>query len=112
MLSCGKPVLDGALKVQDTTVNVGLVLVGDSVSATFKIRNNTSYRQAITFLPECDCTTVSTECMTLAPNERGKLEAKVSVDSPGEFNKNIYVQLDGSEDFIPFTISGNAKLKE
>lgn len=100
---------DGVISVRRDTVNVGRANVGDSVCATFKFRNNTYATQTVTFLPECDCTTVSTESMELGPHKRGSIEAKVAVESPGEFTKYVYVQAAGGDVFFSVAIKGRGK---
>lgn len=90
-------------------INAGSAAVGDSVSATFRFRNNTDQAQTVTFLPECDCTTVSTESMKLAPNETGKLKVKVAVEQPGEFTKYVFVETAGSDGFFTVTVKGRGK---
>ena len=100
---------DGVISVRRDTVNVGRANVGDSVCATFKFRNNTYATQAVTFLPECDCTTVSAESMELGPHKRGSIEVKVAVESPGEFTKYVYVQAAGGDEFFTMSIKGRGK---
>lgn len=97
---------DGVIYVRRDTVNVGRAHVGDSVCATFKFRNNTNVTQTVTFLPECDCTTVSAEGMELGPHKRGSVVVKVAVDTPGEFTKYVYVQAAGGEEFFTVTVKG------
>lgn len=100
---------DGVISVRRDTVNVGCANVGDSVCATFKFRNNTYATQTVTFLPECDCTTVSAESMELGPHKRGSVEVKVAVESPGEFTKYVYVQAAGGEVFFSVAVKGRGK---
>lgn len=90
-------------------MNVGRANVGDSVCATFKFRNDTYATQTVTFLPECDCTTVSAESMELGPHKRGSIEVKVAVESPGEFTKYVYVQAAGGDEFFTVSIKGRGK---
>ena len=98
-----------AISVHRDTVNVGRANVGDSVCATFKFRNNTYATQTVTFLQECDCTTVSAESMELGPHKRGSVEVKVAVESPGEFTKYVYVQAAGGDVFFSVAIKGRGK---
>ncbi len=100
---------NGAITVRRDMINAGSAAVGDSVSATFRFRNNTDQAQTVTFLPECDCTTVSTESMKLAPNETGKLKVKVAVEQPGEFTKYVFVETAGSDGFFTVTVKGRGK---
>lgn len=100
---------DGVISVRRDTMNVGRANVGDSVCATFKFRNNTYATQTVTFLPECDCTTVSAESMELGPHKRGSIEVKVAVESPGEFTKYVYVQAAGGDVFFSVAIKGRGK---
>lgn len=100
---------DGVISVRRDTVNAGSAEVGDSVCASFKFRNNTYATQTVTFLPECDCTTVSAESMELGPHKRGSVEVKVAVESPGEFTKYVYVQAAGGDVFFSVTVKGRGK---
>ena len=100
---------NGAITVRRDMINAGSAAVGDSVSATFRFRNNTDQAQTVTFLPECDCTTVSTESMKLAPNETGKLKVKVAVEQPGEFTKYVFVETAGSDGFFTVTVKSRGK---
>lgn len=100
---------DGAFSVRRDMVDVGQANVGDSVKASFTFRNNQKEQLTISFLPECDCTTVSSYSMRLQPRECGKLEVKVAVENPGEFTKYVYVQAAGSEDFMAIAVKGRTK---
>lgn len=100
---------DGVISVRRDTVNAGSVEVGDSVCATFKFRNNTYATQTITFLPECDCTTVSAESIRIEPHKRGRINVKVAVETPGEFTKYVYVQAAGGDKFFTVSIKGHGK---
>lgn len=100
---------DSAFSVRREMVDVGQANVGDSVKAFFTFRNNKKEQIAITFLPECDCTTVNTDVLKLQPRECGKLEVKVAVENPGEFTKYVYVQAAGSEDFMAIAVRGYTK---
>ena len=100
---------DGSFSVRREMVDVGQAVVGDSVKATFTFKNNKKEPIAITFLPECDCTTVSREFLRLGPRECGQVEVKVAVENPGEFVKYVYVQASGDEDFMAIAVKGHTK---
>jgi len=100
---------DSAFSVRSEIIDVGKAHVGDSVSASFTFRNNMKESIAITFIPECDCTTISTEAMKLEPRGCGQLDVKVAVEDSGEFIKYVYVQAAGSEDFITIAVKGRTK---
>ena len=100
---------DGVISVRHDTVNAGSAEVGDSVCATFKFRNNTYATQTVTFLPECDCTTVSAESLRIEPHRRGSIEVKVAVETKGEFTKYVYVQAAGGDEFFTVSIKGRGK---
>ncbi|MBR4793912.1 MAG: DUF1573 domain-containing protein [Bacteroidaceae bacterium] len=100
---------DGVISVRRDTVNAGSAEVGDSVCATFKFRNNTYATQTVTFLPECDCTTVSAESLRIEPHRRGSIEVKVAVETKGEFTKYVYVQAAGGDEFFTVSIKGRGK---
>lgn len=100
---------DGVISVRRDAVNAGRAEVGDSVCATFKFRNNTYATQTVTFLPECDCTTVSAESIRIEPHRRGSIEVKVAVETKGEFTKYVYVQAAGGDEFFTVSIKGRGK---
>lgn len=100
---------DGVISVRHDTVNAGSAAVGDSVCATFKFRNNTYATQTVTFLPECDCTTISAESIRIEPHRRGSIEVKVAVETKGEFTKYVYVQAAGGDEFFTVSIKGRGK---
>lgn len=100
---------DGSFSVRREMIDVGETSVGDSVKALFTFKNNKKEQIAITFLPECDCTTVSKEILRLKPRECGQLEVKVAVENPGEFVKYVYVQATGVEDFMAIAVKGHTK---
>lgn len=100
---------DGVISVRRDTVNAGSAEVGDSVCTTFKFRNNTYATQTVTFLPECDCTTVSAESIRIEPHRRGSIEVKVAVETKGKFTKYVYVQAAGGDEFFTVSIKGRGK---
>lgn len=100
---------EGAFSVRREMVDVGQASVGDSVKAMFTFKNNKKEQIAITFLPECDCTTINRDMLRLKPRECGQLEVKVAVENPGEFIKYVYVQASGDEDFMAIAVKGRTK---
>ena len=50
---------DAAFSVRRDIIDVGQAVVGDSVKAQFTFRNNRKEQLALTFLPECVCTTIN-----------------------------------------------------
>lgn len=98
---------EGAFSVRREIIDVGQAAVGDSVKAQFTFRNNQKESIALSFIPECDCTTINTDILKLKPRECGKLEVKVAVESPGDFVKYVYVQAVGSEDFMEIAVKGS-----
>ncbi len=107
LTGCNDP--DAAFTVRREIIDVGQAAVGDSVKAQFTFRNNQKEQLALTFMPECDCTTINTDILRLKPRECGKLEVKVAVESPGEFIKYVYVQASGQEDFMAVAVKGHTK---
>lgn len=107
LTGCNDP--DAAFTVRREIIDVGQAVVGDSVKAQFTFRNNQKEQLALTFMPECDCTTINTDILRLKPRECGKLEVKVAVESPGEFIKYVYVQASGQEDFMAVAVKGHTK---
>lgn len=100
---------DGAFSVRREMIDVGQANVGDSVKASFTFKNNKKEQIVITFLPECDCTTVNTDILRLEPRECGKLEVSVAVENAGEFIKYVYAQAAGDEDFMAIAVKGRTK---
>lgn len=100
---------DEIFSVRREIIDVGQAVVGDSVKASFTFKNNKREQIAITFLPECDCTTVSKETLRLKPRECGQIEVKVAVNNPGDFIKYVYVQASGEDDFLTIAVKGHVK---
>lgn len=100
---------DETFSVRREMVDVGKTNVGDSAKASFTFRNNRKEPIVITFLPECDCTTVNANLLKLGPQECGELEVKVAVENEGEFIKYIYVQATGEEDFLTIAVKGRTR---
>ena len=100
---------DEMFSVRRASVDVGMADVGDSVSASFTFRNNSSKEMTLNFIPECDCTTVNLDYMKLEPRKSGRLEVKVAVENRGEFVKYIFVQAAGSEEFLTVSVKGHTK---
>jgi len=100
---------DELFTVRRASVDVGVADVGDSVSAQFTFKNNSSKDMTLSFIPECDCTTVNQEYMKLGPGKNGRLEVKVAVENRGEFVKYVFVQAAGSEDFLTVSVKGHTK---
>ena len=96
LAGCGRP--DTSFTVRREMVDVGRASVGDSVRASFTFRNNKKDLLELSFLPECDCTTIDSEII--------RLEVKVAVESPGEFVKYVYVQASGDENFMTIAVKG------
>ena len=107
LVSCNDA--ETSFSVRREIIDVGQIVVGDSVKAQFTFRNNRKEQLALTFLPECDCTTINTDILRLKPRECGKLEVKVAVESPGDFVKYVYVQASGQEDFMAVAVKGRTK---
>jgi len=107
LTGCGDA--DGTFSVRRESIDVGQVNVGDSVSATFTFKNNSAKEMTVSFIPECDCTTINLDNMRLGPRKCGQLEVKVAVNKPGEFIKYVYAQTAGNEDFITVAVKGRTK---
>lgn len=100
---------DELFTVRRASVDVGMADVGDSVSASFTFKNNSSKEMTLNFIPECDCTTVNLDYMKLEPRKSGRLDVKVAVESQGEFVKYVFVQAAGSEEFLTVSVKGHTK---
>lgn len=99
----------GFVSVRKDSVEVGSAVVGDSVHAEFKFRNRTDNAVKMTFMPECDCTTVSADVMELEPGQRGVLKVSVGIDAPGEFYKYVFVQTRNGDGFLTVSVHGHAE---
>ena len=99
----------GFVSVRKDSVDVGNAVVGDSVHAEFKFRNRTENAVKMTFMPECDCTTVSADVMELEPGQRGVLKVSVGIDAPGEFYKYVFVQTQSGDGFLTVSVHGHAE---
>ena len=107
LTGCNDP--DVAFTVRRGMIDVGQVNVGDSVSAQFTFKNNTKEQLSLSFIPECDCTTISTDNLRLQSRECGRLDVKVAVEQSGEFIKYVYVQAAGQEAFLAIAVRGRTK---
>lgn len=97
------------ISVNRDMIDVGKASVGDSVKAQFKFHNNRKEQITISFLPECDCTTVDADILSLEPRKSGKLEVCVAVENKGEFIKYVYAQASGDDYFCTIAIKGYAE---
>lgn len=100
---------DTPISFSHNMITVRRVRVGDSISSSFMMHNNTNKQLTVSFLPDCDCTTINPERVKLAPHERGKLLVKVNVDSTGEFIKYVYAQVEGSDVIMILKVKGVGK---
>lgn len=99
----------GFVSVRKDSVDVGNAVVGDSVHTAFKFWNRSDDTVKMAFIPECDCTTISTDVMELEPGERGVLKVSVGIDAPGEFHKYVFVQAKGDDGFLTVSVHGHAE---
>lgn len=99
----------GAYSVRRKMIDVGQARVVNTGMAQFSFRNNRKELLVISFLPECDCTTVSAESITVEPHRRGSINVKVAVETKGEFTKYVYVQAAGGDEFFTVSIKGRGK---
>lgn len=102
---------DGTITVRNDIINLGHAYVGDSICATLYFRNNTPLPVKMTFIPECDCTSISDDSIIIGKRKRFKIKVKVPVKAPGEFYNHVYAQSVGNDDFITVTISGFGVLR-
>ena len=87
-------------------IDVGRVIVGDSISATFKFRNNTHVDQIVNFHSESDSTEASSESMIIGLHKVGRLDVTVTLKSPGEFSKTVRVEAANGDVFFNITVKG------
>ncbi len=98
----------GFILVRRDIIDVGDVAVGDSVHATFKFKNNNTDTVRLSFMPECDCTTVNTDVLILSSGKTGELKVSVAVETEGEFYKYIFVQAIGGDGFLTVSVKGHS----
>ena len=96
---------DNVITFNHNIVKVGSIQIGDTAIAMFRFRNNSFEHQTVLFIPECDCTVVSPERLELAPKKRGAVSVSVRVDEAGEFNKYVFVQIQGSDESYTLAIN-------
>lgn len=107
LTACSNP--DELYSVRRSTIDVGSANIGDSVCATFTFKNHTAEELDISFIPDCDCTTLDRDFLKLGPHKRGQLKVKVAVEKSGEFIKYVYVNKINAEDFMILTVKGHTK---
>ncbi len=98
----------GTLDIRREVNKVGEVPVSDSVRVSFKLKNCSTDTLTVMLMPECDCTTVSTEEIVLPPRYKVSVDARVKLDMAGDFQKYIFVRIAGSEEFYSVEIRGTA----
>lgn len=96
------------LDIRREVNKVGEVPVSDSVRVSFKLKNCSNDTLTVSLMPECDCTTVSVEEVVLTPRNKVSVDARVKLDIAGDFQKYIFVQIAGSEEFYSVEIRGTA----
>lgn len=97
------------LDIRRKVNKVGVVPVSDSVSVSFNIKNCFTDTITVRLMPECDCTTISIEEVVLLPREKVNVDASVMLDRVGDFQKYIFVEIVGKDDFYSVEISGTAE---
>lgn len=105
--SCSTDISD-ILDIRREVNKVGEVPVSDSVRVSFKLKNCSNDTLTVSLMPECDCTTVSFEEIVLPPRDKVSVDARVKLDMVGDFQKYIFVQIAGSEEFYSVEIRGTA----
>lgn len=105
--SCSTDISD-ILDIRREVNKVGEVPVSDSVRVSFKLKNCSNDTLTVSLMPECDCTTVSVEEVVLPPRNKVSVDARVKLDMAGDFQKYIFVQIAGSEEFYSVEIRGTA----
>lgn len=107
LTSCRTDTSD-TLDIRREVNKVGEVPVSDSVRVSFKLRNCSTDTITVSLMPECDCTTISSEEVILIPRDKVSVDACVKLDMAGDFQKYIFVQIAGSEEFYSVEIRGTA----
>lgn len=105
--SCSTDISD-ILDIRREVNKVGEVPVSDSVRVSFKLKNCSNDTLTLSLMPECDCTTVSVEEVVLPTRVKVNVDASVKLDMAGDFQKYIFVQIAGSEEFYSVEIRGTA----
>lgn len=105
--SCSTDISD-ILDIGREVNKVGEVPMSDSVRVSFKLKNCSNDTLTLSLMPECDCTTVSVEEVVLPPRVKVSVDARVKLDMAGDFQKYIFIQIAGSEEFYSVEIRGTA----
>ena len=105
--SCSTDTSD-ILDIRREVNKVGEVPVSDSVRVSFKLKNCSNDTLTVSLMPECDCTNVSVEEVVLPPRGKVSVDSRVKLDMAGDFQKYIFVQITGSEEFYTVEIRGTA----
>ena len=79
VIGCRKDTSD-VLDIRSEVNKVGEVPLSDSVRVSFKLKNCSKDTLIVSLMPECDCTTVSTEKVVLLPRNKGSVDARVKLD--------------------------------
>lgn len=84
-------------------------VVFDSVRTTLKIRNRSSEPIKLVIIPECDCTRVTPEQLTVKPHGRKKVNISFQVNSSGAYERILYLQRGDVEKPDTVVIKGYAE---
>lgn len=110
LASCSKNIDKKALiEVENITYDFGNILVGDTVTATFTIRNKGNDDLKIkNVIGSCGCTIVNLSDSLLSKNELALISAKyISQDDDiGFVKKSVIVETNIDSSFVVFYITG------
>ena len=108
IVACGCEGKDTAMEYP-RLITVENSVVFDSVHTTLKIRNRSSEPIKLDLIPECDCTCVSPEQLTLKPHRTKKVKISFQVNSSGAYEKIVYLQREDAEEPDTVVIKGFAE---
>ena len=105
----------GGCKGQEGTMDypkqimVENTMVFDSVHTSFRLRNRSSEPMELDIIPECDCTRVYPEHVTVPPHCRQKVSISFWVSSAGAYERILYLQREGDDAQDTVVIKGYAE---
>lgn len=99
----------GELLGFDKEIVVRESVYGDTVHTSLRIRNRGNEMVGVNVIPECDCTVVFPESVSLKPRSWQKVQIAYYVNTVSYYEKYIYLERDGTEKTDTIVIKGNVQ---
>ena len=97
----------GGLLDFDKEITVRKSVYGDTVHTSLVIRNRGKEMARVNVIPECDCTVIFPESVSLKPHSRQELQIAYYVNTVSYYEKYIYLEWDGTGMTDTIVIKGN-----